>query len=378
MSSKSVFKKRIGDRVGHGSNAPVAMVICLAVIALLFILQGCNDNAVNAPKPGEPAGRLYVLNQNDATLYIYDSQTFKRLDSVGTRVSLPHYIEFAPDGQNYYITTLEPLGGHIAKFDARTNQFVDSISVPPAVVPSAIAITADSRYGYVCNFSSPSQRTHIHKFDLSTMQYLSAIQAGIMTHDIKITSDGAIVVACNMNSDDVTMVYAGPDTVTMVPMDTMNIGGNMYSPYGVIIDHHDSLAYIACMDKMQVRVLDIAQREIVDSIDIPVSVSATLAGPTLLAISPNDRVVYVTTQVGNSVVAFNTLTDSILADIPLATPNPFGITISDDGSRVYVACVGTPVSKGRVYVLDGVTFAKVDSIVVGNQSFGLVWHKVIP
>jgi DNA-binding beta-propeller fold protein YncE len=273
---------------------------------------------------------------------------------------------------------LEPLGGHIAKFDALTNSFVDSVSAPPAVVPSAIAITADSRYGYVCNFSSPSQRTFIHKFDLSAMQHLTALQAGIMPHDLKITSDGAVVVSSNMNSDDVTLVYTDLDTVTFVPIDTMNMGSHAYMPYGVIIDHKDSLAYIACMDKMMVKVLDIAARQFVDSIDIPVSVSAPLAGPTLMAISPDDRVVYVTTQLGNSVVAFSTVNDSILADISLDTPGPFGITMSDDGTRVYVACVGTPATNGRIYVIDCNSLSIVAHLDVGKQSFGLVWHRVIP
>ena len=355
----------------------IAEISLFTLMFFSFMFLGC-DNPPVLPEPNEPAGRLYVLNQHDATLYIYDTHTLTRIDSIDTRVSLPHYIEFAPDEQNYYITTLEPLGGHIGKFDALTNLFVDSVSVSPAMVPSAIAVTADSRYGYVCNFSSPSQPTVILKYDLSTMQYVRAVQAGIMTHDLKITSDGTVVVACNMNSDDVTLVYTGVDTVTFVPLDTMNMDGHAYMPYGVIIDHKDSLAYIACMEKMMVKVLDIAARQFIDSVEIPVSVSAPLAGPTLMAISPDDKVVYVTTQVGNSVVAFSTLTDSILADIKFDIPNPFGITISDDGTRIYVACVGTPATNGRIYVIDGNSLSIVAHLDVGHQSFGLVWHRVIP
>lgn len=377
QNKQELHCRKFSDKTWHKSIFHKVIVILVSAM-LLFSVQACEDDALNAPPSNEPAGRLYVLNQSDGTLYIYDTHTLTRIDSIDTRVNLPHYIEFAPDEQNYYITTLEPLGGHIAKFDAHTNSFVDSVSVSPAVVPSAIAISVDSRYGYICNFSSPSQPTFIHKYDLSTMQYLSALQAGAMTHDIKITSDGSVVVACNMNTDDVTLVYAGPDTVTFVPLDTMNIGGNEYSPYGVAIDHKDSLAYIACMDKMMVKVLDIAARQFIDSIEIPIMVSDPLAGPTLMAVSPDDQVVFVTTQVGSSVVVFSTATGSILADIPLSTPNPFGITMSDDGSRIYVACVGTPITDGRVYVINGNTFAKVDSLNVGGQSFGLVWHRLIP
>lgn len=349
------------------------------LLALLIgIFVGCSDSGtVNQPPGDEPVGKLYVLNQGDGTLYIYDSQTLARTDSVDTKVSKPHYIEFSPDGLYYYVTTLETGGGHIAKFDARSNQFMDSVSVPPAVIPSAIAISQDNRYGYICNFSRLSGYSKIHKYDLSTMQHVDSMLAGAMTHDLKITSDGSTIIACNRNSDNVTLIYTDADTVTFIPMDSTNIlpSPTVYEPYGVIIDNDDSLAYIACVKAKQVRVLDIAARKIVDSVDIPVGVSSALAGPTLLAISPNNEVVFVTTQIGNSVVAFNTSTGNILADIPFSTPSPFGICMSDDGSRVYVACIGLTDGNGRVYVIDGATYAKVDSIDVGNLSYGLVWQK---
>ncbi|MEE8404621.1 MAG: hypothetical protein V3S17_04455, partial [candidate division Zixibacteria bacterium] len=260
---------------------------------------------------------------------------------------------------------------------ASDNQFVDSVSVPPSVVPSAIVITNNNMYGYVCNFLALSSNSKIHKYNLSTMQHVDSMLAGAMTHDVKITFDGSVIVACNRKSDDVTLIYTDADTVTFIPMDTNNIRPNptVYEPFGVIIDSNDSLAYIACVKARQVRVLDIAARKIVDSVDIPVGVSSPLAGPTLLAISPNNEVVFVTTQIGNSVVAFNTSTGNILADIPFSTPSPFGICMSDDGSRVYVACIGLTDGNGRVYVIDGATYAKVDSIDVGELSYGLVWQK---
>jgi DNA-binding beta-propeller fold protein YncE len=129
------------------------------------------------------------------------------------------------------------------------------------------------------------------------------------------------------------------------------------------------------MDALQVRWLDIDARTIVDSIDIPVdTVGTIIAGPTLMAVSPDNDVVFVTTRQGNSVVVFRVSTKTILANIPLATPNPFGITMSDDGSRVYVACINTTFANGRVYVIDGNTYVKTDSLDVGRNSFGLIWQ----
>jgi DNA-binding beta-propeller fold protein YncE len=349
-------------------------------LTVLLALFGCDDKNVNTePADPGPEGRLYVLNQNDATLYVYDTQTMLRIDSIDTRVSLPHYIDFSPDGQYFYITTLEPTG-HIAKFSADSNTFIDSVSVPPAVVPSAIAITTNGQFGYVCNFTLSSDFSRIHKYDLNSLQLVDSVQGGARSHDLKITSDGSVVIACNQWSDNLTLIYPDGDTIFPVSIDpdSMDVKErHKYGPIGAVIDHKDSLAFIACLDAHQVRVLDIAARAIVDSIDIPVDMTtgSFAIGPTLLAISPNDDVVFVTTQGGNSIVVFRYSTKEILADIPLSTPSPFGITISNDGSRVYAACTNRPNENGMVYVIDGNSYAKIDSVKVGRWSFGLTWRR---
>ncbi len=352
-----------------------AAIACLCM-AIGWLTVGCGDDELVNPVPGGPDGRLYVLNQTDTTIYVYDTRTLTRIDSLHSVVAKPHYIEFAPDGQKFYITTLET-SGHMARYTTTGNAFDTSIGMRPAVQPSAIAITADNQFGYICNFSSPSTRTEIHKYNLVTMQWIKQLQAGAITHDIKITSDGKVVIACNRNTDDLTLIYTDVDSLTFVAVGAQPSlpGQQIYGPFGVAIDHKDSLAFIACMDALQVRWLDIATRTIVDSIAIPVNTAGTLiAGPTLMAVSPDDDVVFVSTRQGNSVVVFRVSTKTILADIPLETPSPFGITMSDDGSRVYVACINKTMQPGRVYVIDGHSYVKTDSIDVGRNSFGLIWQ----
>jgi YVTN family beta-propeller protein len=356
-----------------------SLVFAALTASMLVILSCDSGNTPTNSTAKNPAGRLYVLNQSDASLYIYDTQTFKRLDSIPTVVERPHYLEFSPTGDFYYIVTLEQTG-RIAKFNAVTNAFVDSVTVPPAVQPSAIVITPDGLTGYVCNFSLPGRRTQINKYDLTNMENIGSFPAGVTTHDLKMTSDGSVIVACNRYGDNLTLLYPGADTVTFVSIDPDSLyadDSNKYGPFGVVIDNKDSLAYIACMDALQVRVLDIKAREIVDSINIPVD-SAFIYGPTLLAISPDDKTVYLTTRGGNSLVAFDAVTMTVLADIPLNTPYPFGVDISADGSQVYVSCVGEPTTNGAVQVIDAKTLSGVTTLQVGTESFGLRWRPISP
>lgn len=354
------------------------LIIFIIVITVLTIFAcSNNDNPVNNGDNGNPAGNLYVLNQRDNTLYIYDTKTMNRIDSIDTRVNMPHFLQFSPDGQYFYITTLEA-SGHIARFNASTNSFVDSVSTAPSVQPSAIAIDNNDQYGYVCNFSTgaTSTPTKIQKYDLMSMTLIDSMQAGAVTHDIQITSNGAVVLATNRYSDNVTLVYTDVDSVTFVSVDPdvdYPLGSHKYGPLGAIIDHKDSLAYIACADAKQVRVLDIKNRVVIDSVDIPGSNTSLLSGPTLLAMSPDDQYVYVTTRLDNLVAVVKTSPLELVAEIPVSTPAPFGIDVSDDGSRIYAACTNTNplLNNGRVYIIDGTTFKKIDSIDVGKECFGL-------
>lgn len=355
------------------------LLIVLSSLLVTIVVAGCDDDDPpnGVPINNNPAGRLYVLNQTDGTVYIYDTKTLTRTDSIDAIVANPHYIEFSPDGQFYYLTTLES-PGRIAKFSSVSNTLVDSVTMTGSPIPSAIAITSDNMFGYLCDFTAGTQLGNVHKYNLNTMSFVSSsIQAGATSHDLKITSDGSVIVVCNQKTDDVTLVYPGADTVFFVPIDpdsTRPPGQAAYGPFGIAIDHRDSLAFVACIIANQIRVLDLTTRTIVDSVDIPVVPTASPAGPTLMAVSPDNRVVYVTTQWGNSVVAVDMITKQVLADIPLSVGRSFGITMSDDGSRIYVAATNLQNQTGRIYVLDGATNTMIDSLDVGTNSFGIYWR----
>ncbi len=337
-------------------------------------------NSGNTPAPN-PAGRLYVLNQKDSTIFIYDTKTFTRIDSFPAQVAAPHYIRFSPDGLNYYVVTLE-FNGRVAKYATPTNNFLGFARTNTALLPSGIAFDATGQFGYVCDFTSGVNLSKIYKFDLSTMTLKDSLFSGAMSHDLKSTSDGRWVVACNRNTEDITIVDTQTDDVVRVQIDPDSAyapsGVPKYGPFGVEIGPGDSLAYIACINAYQVRVLDIAQQRGVDSLFIPRLASdpggAKLNGPTLMAVSPDNDIVYVTTQWSNRVVGIRRSDKAVVGTVFFQTPRPFGITISDDGSRVYVACANLENQRGSVYAIDTKTFTKVDSVDVGLNSLGLIYR----
>jgi DNA-binding beta-propeller fold protein YncE len=68
-------------------------------------------------------------------------------------------------------------------------------------------------------------------------------------------------------------------------------------------------------------------------------------------------------------------TKAVLANIPFATPLTFGVNISDDNTRAYVACANEQDQRGRVYVIDTGTFKKIDSLLVGKNPYMAHYHS---
>lgn len=359
----------------------------LASLVVVAVLAGC-DGENNDPMDtdnGNPAGFLYVANQSDNTVFVYDTRTMIRVDSFLSVVEQPHCVETSHDHQYLYIVG-RTSPGQLAKFELATNTFVDSAIAPDDLFPTMVMVSMDGSTGYVCDFTDPSKPGKIHRYNLNTMTFVdSSLSAGSATHDVRMTTDGMVLVAANFGTDNLTIVYTDGDTVTFVDLDATNpapAGTPRLGPYGVAIDPNDSLAYIACRLSHEVRVVDLHTREVVDSIVIPIEGTGSLYGPSLMTISPDGRFLYVTTQLENTVAVLDLTNRSVITQVELGVPRPFGIAGSSDGSRYYVACVNSENPgadrTGRVYVIDGATHTVVDSVSVGNNSWGLGWVPADP
>lgn len=358
-------------------------LICLAAC---LMLAGCSDDNGPTQPTGKdlgPEGSLYVLNQADGTVYVYNSKTGERMDSLLAEVPAPHHIELSPDHEFFYVVS-RSTPGQVAKFAVDDNSFVNKFVTAGTVFPTSMATTVSGQFGYLADFTASPTTGKLLKYDLGTLTLANGnIQSGSGTHDVKVSHDGSTVVACNRFTDDLTIVNTTNDQVEIVSLnetDPSLPGQPKYGPYGVVFDSQDSLVYVACLDSNanQIRVFDLAARAVVDSILIPFDNSqqgpGKFAGPTLMALKNDDTQLWVTTYWGNSVVVVNPSTKAVLADIPFATPSPFGVHLSDDESRAYVACANAPNENGRIYIINTQNFQKVDSLTVGRNPFMVHYH----
>jgi len=329
-----------------------------------------------------PEGFLYVPNQADSTMYIYDTKTMVRVDSFAIPMDEPHFVTFDHNLQYYYLIGRKA-PGQIAKYQASNDSLITVVSVPGNAFPTACAISGNNDTLYMTDFTlGDNGRTH--RYDISGANLVwrdSVLQAGQQTHDIRISGSKRLVISAGFSSDDITILDLQTGDVQPLTLDTARLGfnptSNNYGPYGVLIDGNNTLAVIACRKGVdQLRLVDLVNLKILDSIPIPVTVPGNaVSGPTYMVIHPvNNNIVFVTNYTDNTVSVVRLSTREVLETLNFATPKPFGIAISDDGSRVYVTCTNTRPATGRVYVIDGNTYAKLDSLDVGSEPFGLAWR----
>lgn len=362
-------------------NGPSPSKLLLAVLLVslpvlsMVVLSGCEEDKqpVN-PDVGEQV--LIVVNQGDGSIMEFNANTYEMMDSVGSGVNKPHHIEFSRDGEYAFVVNRDP-GGKIAKFNLETLELLAVETGGVNVLPTSIAISPDGKTGWTTDFTG-SGNGRLHKYDLETMQWVdSTVATGRGTHDIKITTDGNTIVACNDASDGLTIYTVNSGNVEQININDANpfIGVRNYGPYGVAIDNADSLVYIACRVSNDVRIMNLATRTMLDSIAVPPSgLGGEPGGPCLLRLSPDGSKLYVTTQRDNQLIVISTATRQIIKTITFSTPESFGVYTNDDGTRVYVACVNNANQNGRIYIINGINDTVLDSITVGKNPYMVHFH----
>lgn len=96
-------------------------------------------------------------------------------------------------------------------------------------------------------------------------------------------------------------------------------------------------------DGRLIRVIDIARRETIHTIDLGQGVR-----PHEALIGPKDKLLYVTTELGSNVTIIDQETFKVLGHLPTGKPESHMLALSSDGKRAYTSNVGS----GTVSVID--------------------------
>jgi YVTN family beta-propeller protein len=272
-------------------------------------------------------------------------------------------------------------GGKLLKFRVSDNEKVGELAAG-LTAPTQIALSRNSDTAYVTSFENSKQEINV--VNTVTMTKIGVIPdpAMLKPHGATMTPDFQYVLTTNTFSDNISIIRTRDNTVVQtvplsgsVPM--LPIGYTYkFEPYQMVITPDSKYAYIACRKSNDVRVLDLTQRKIIDSISVGLF-------PVIPGITPDGQYVYVPNRNSNSVTVIRTSDRKVENTFSNIGVQPHAVAISKDGKFAYVSCENLnspdpphhPTVGGKqigiVTVIDLTTKTILRQLEVGNFAAGI-------
>jgi YVTN family beta-propeller protein len=170
--------------------------------------------------------------------------------------------------------------------------------------------------------------------DTSTMKVIDRLKAPTMPHNTYVSANGKHLYLGTMSGSRIT-IY---DTASHKQLNEI-APGDWVRPIALLRD--ESLAYVALSKLHGFAVVDLKQGKTIRRVEMPTLPPGTEIPPydTLthgLALTPDERELYVTSMAGKSIYAFSVPDIKQLAKIDVGR-FPNWITISSDGRLVWVS-----------------------------------------
>lgn len=349
-----------------------------------WIDEGAKNDQGEVALAGLDRKRVYVTGQNEDLISVIDLETQRlmRFVQVGENPSgspeSPHNVVLSPDGRYLYVNMIA--AGLVEKYDSRTFEKVGSVRVGTA--PAQVVVTRDGSTLYVSNFDAALKELFINKVDAATMTMTARIEdVGNAPHSLALSTDERFLYTANALGDDISEIDLSTLEVTrripISPNFPLPPGGRArYEPYQMDLGPDGHSLWISCRNNNDVRVLDLTQGKVVDS--IPVGTR-----PLIQKFTSDNRELWVPNRGSNDVSIINVATRQVVATIRDIQIQPHAVDFTSDGRFAFVTCEnlngeshhgsgGSQIVPGFVYVIDVATRSIVRRIEVGAFAAGVI------
>ncbi len=241
------------------------------------------------------------------------------VEEVADTPSMPKGAILSPDARRFYVTNFGMANGHnITVYDASSLALVDTINLPGIVVESVLS--SDGKTLYASNF----ERNSVQVVDVATHKVKRELTAGLHPKILVLSKDDRTLFAANWSGASVTMI----DVETGKTIRTLAAG---LHPRGMALTRTGVL-YVANFDGAT---LDVYHGEgLAHSYRL-----AVCRIPRHLALSPDDRTLYISCYHDSEIAALDVETEVVTHRVKVGT-NPKSIEVSRDGRYVFSADYG--------------------------------------
>ena len=304
--------------------------LAFVFIGLLALTGALHNGRIAAHQPStarafERMTRVYVTNSKGDEVTVIDPSTMKVVGTIKTGAN-PHGLVASPDRRTLYVS-VEGTDELIA-VDTATGQVKARAKVGRA--PNEVSITPDGRKVFV----PLRNEAAVEVVDTTSMKVIDRMKAPAWPHNTYVSANGKHLYLGTMMGSRIT-IY---DTATHRQLAEI-APGNWVRPIALCRD--EALAYVALSALHGFAVIDLKQGKTIRRVELPALPPGTEWPPyqTLthgLALTPDERELYVTSMAGKAIYAFSVPALNQVAKIDVGR-YPNWISISPDGRQVWVS-----------------------------------------
>jgi YVTN family beta-propeller protein len=288
----------------------------------------------------------------------------------------PHNLAVAPDGASYYVSVAHGTPyGSLWKLAAAGNAVLGMAQTE--LFPTTIALTPDGQYAFVANsdFHGDHPRENVVSVvHTATMRKITDLPACDMPHGVKANHAGTRVYVSCMHSDELLEYEVGTLALRrrVATGAAHDRGGHgACAPTFVAVSPDDRRLYVACNHANSLQVWDAATLERLA--EVPVGKGAYNVEP-----SADGTLVVVTNKKDRSVSLVDARALKEIARVPTSKPLVHGIAFSPAGRVVYISCESVGSDPGAVDVIDLAARKVVASVPVPGQPTGIAIRSLRP
>lgn len=267
---------------------------------------------------------LYLTNERAGTVQVIDTKTDRVVmrAAVGNR---PRGMAISPDGKRLYVATSwwrgRPHTGPegVMALDAATLKVLRTYTTG-GTDPECVAVSPDGHRLYLSNEEAGTASI----VDVGSGARRATVIVGTEPEGVTASPDGRWVYVTAETSNVLTVIDArGEKTAANILVDSR--------PRAMIFTRDATRAWASAEIGGTVTEIDAKKHRVLRRVKL-----AAGDKPVGLALSPDEKTLYVATGRGNAVVAIDTKTARILARTA-AGSRVWGIAIAPDGRKVYAA-----------------------------------------
>jgi gliding motility-associated-like protein len=220
--------------------------------------------------------------------------------------------------------------------------------------PVTATVTVTPKIKGFAYISSALDNT-ISVLDPTGGQIVKTIPVGLYPYGVVVSPNGTRVYVSNILDKSMSVI----STITNEVIATIPVGDH---PLGISVSPDGNRVYVANEESNSVSVINASTNSVMAT--IPVGLY-----PTFTLISPDGSKLYVGNQNSETISVFNTVNNALVTNIPTAGREPSQMAISPDGALLYAVTMGT--SDNALLVVNTATYGIVQSVLLGRNPHGI-------